>query len=231
MSFIVSQYDPDEEGTENRINFWLKQPIWTASEAALLFLDIDPHSLRVNPDNKWVDLTFLGNVYDEFVDFDDDGFPLPLIDQDGNEFHVPTKLEKLGASNLQRQYLDYLKLMNCTENLHCAEWIDIARVKGIDVPWIGYAVSNDLVKLLDDFLDVFRSIFNEKDNPMYPNELVWTIQAWANVSKSTGKRTPKQRLVDYLEKNSDLSQKAIKRCSEVANWNKLGGAPKTGQNN
>ena len=112
MSFIVSQYDPDEEGTENRINFWLKQPIWTASEAALLFLDIDPHSLRVNPDNKWVDLTFLGNVYDEFVDFDDDGFPLPLIDQDGNEFHVPTKLEKLGASNLQRQYLDYL-------NFHC----------------------------------------------------------------------------------------------------------------
>ena len=88
-----------------------------------------------------------------------------------------------------------------------------------------------MVKLPDDFLDVFRSIFNEKDNPMYPNELVWTIQAWANVSKSTGKRTPKQRLVDYLEKNSDLSQKAIKRCSEVANWNKLGGAPKTGQNN
>lgn len=65
----------------------------------------------------------------------------------------------------------------------------------------------------------------------YPEELRAAVEAFEAVSRdpsATAKRSPKAALVKWLEKNKpELSSNARERIATVANWQPIGGAPKT----
>jgi hypothetical protein len=48
-------------------------------------------------------------------------------------------LKEIGISNLKRQLLDYLKILDCKDNKSREDWIEQATLKSFDIPWIGYA--------------------------------------------------------------------------------------------
>jgi hypothetical protein len=78
MGLTVTQYDTDEHGNENRINFWLRENNWTPQEAALLFLDIDPNTLH---GDDWSQVEFLSGGNSQLREFNE-GELEPLIDQE-----------------------------------------------------------------------------------------------------------------------------------------------------
>lgn len=227
MSLILSQYDIDENGNANRINFWLKLHSWTPVEAALLFLDIEPNSI---PDNDWTKVEFLSGQYSEPTKFDM-GIPASLIDSEtGKELQAKTKLEEIGIDNLRRQMLDYVKILDAKESRSPHDWIYKALDKSIDIPWIGHAVRHQLVSLPESLTKGIHAIF-DTSSPEYSAELDWTIRAWLYAVNNPNRQKPKARMRNYLATKSPLSNNAIDRACQGANWEKLGGAPKTGQNN
>jgi hypothetical protein len=67
----------------------------------------------------------------------------------------------------------------------------------------------------------------DKKSPTYPPELDAALQAWREASKEESKRKPKERIGDWLNKNTKLSKAAKNRIKVVANWDKIGGATRT----
>jgi hypothetical protein len=72
-----------------------------------------------------------------------------------------------------------------------------------------------------------KPLFDETDTK-YPIELDMAIKAWQVASKSNGKGKPKVRIRAWLDENTSLSNEAKERISIVSNWDKLGGATRTG---
>jgi hypothetical protein len=66
---MASDYSDNKNGQKNRIYFWLKHEVWSLYEAALLFADINPDSVKLKNDlNKFdfLRLTSLkGITYDD----------------------------------------------------------------------------------------------------------------------------------------------------------------------
>ena len=70
-------------------------------------------------------------------------------------------------------------------------------------------------------------LFN-KSSTTYPPELDLALQAWQAVSTSEGKGKPKARIKAWLNANTTgLRDETKERIAKVANWDKVGGAPKT----
>lgn len=68
----------------------------------------------------------------------------------------------------------------------------------------------------------------DKASPVYPPELDIALQAWREVSASNGKGKPKARIKTWLNDNTSLTTEAKERIAIVANWDKTGGATRTG---
>ena len=65
----------------------------------------------------------------------------------------------------------------------------------------------------------------------YPTELAAAVQAWRAVFNTTGKSKPKAKIKVWLDTHETfkgLSNEAKERIATVANWDKLGGATRTG---
>ena len=231
LSLFVSQYDTDDDGTENRIHFWLMLKSWTARESSLLFLAIDPNTVPLNLDEAWLNINFLTSPYTDYVDFDVDGLPEPIgYDEKGQDIYPATKLEVIGEKKLRINCLDILKRLNDKEDAEPKVWIERALKNKIDVPWLAFAIRKELLSLTESEQEVFTEVI-DKNSPTFSVELYWAVRAWKFATDNQDKRTPKKRIAKWLMDNSGLSNEAIKRISVVGNWNKKGGAPKTGQNN
>jgi hypothetical protein len=75
----------------------------------------------------------------------------------------------------------------------------------------------------------------DPSHPRYAPKLAAAVRAWQSVTDA-GKTTPKQALIKWLTKNAaelDIQKDgkpikaAIEECSAVANWEPVGGSPKT----
>jgi len=62
---IVSAYDGDDEGNENRVCFWLRLDGWNLCEAAMVLVDINPDNATQYKKNQEFESVkiFRGNFY------------------------------------------------------------------------------------------------------------------------------------------------------------------------
>ena len=80
MSLIVSAYDGDDEGNENRLLFWLRLDEWSLHQAAMIIADINPDTAKFDKNHNFKNLqTFKG---EEFPECDSNGFPIVESEDD-----------------------------------------------------------------------------------------------------------------------------------------------------
>jgi len=136
---IAGDYSDNKNGQENRIYFWLKHEVWSLYEAALLFADINPDSVRLKNDLKKFDfqrLTSLkGITYDDRkADFDE---CMVLLDYENTSRDI------------------YRCLSGKNESDTPQNWIDLAISKQFTIPWQeiieqGVYMSRNIEKPLKD---------------------------------------------------------------------------------
>jgi hypothetical protein len=85
-----------------------------------------------------------------------------------------------------------------------------------------------MLKLIEADIKSTQSKMFDNSSPTYPLELDIAMRAWSAVSTTEGKGKPKARIMAWLNTNTDLSNEAKKRIATVANWDKTGGATRTG---
>ena len=135
-------YDDDGKGNPNRIMTWLKMGKWTTEQATLLFLDIDP-------DTKYGDcfetLSRLGSVQYEYFDDDDPSAGRVPIgrDIDGEYDYLTTEQEDL-LMTANKIYKDNVRILNQYDFATPHEWIGLALEKEISIPWLDWAIKNNL---------------------------------------------------------------------------------------
>ena len=136
---IAGDYGDNKKGQKNRIYFWLKHEVWSLYEAALLFADINPDSVRLKNDLKKFDfqrLTSLkGITYDDRkADFDE---CMVLLDYENTSRDI------------------YRCLSGKNESDTPQNWIDLAISKQFTIPWQevieqGVYMSRNIEKPLKD---------------------------------------------------------------------------------
>lgn len=131
---IAGDYGDNKKGQENRIYFWLKHEVWSLYEAALLFADINPDSVRLKNDLKKFDfqrLTSLkGITYDDRkADFDE---CMVLLDYENTSRDIYRCLSGKNESDTPKN------------------WIDLAISKKFTIPWQGVYMSRNIEKPLKD---------------------------------------------------------------------------------
>ncbi len=136
ISPIASVYDGDENGDQNRLNEWLRFDMWSRDDAALIFADINPESVK--HDFKYA-TTFRGAP---ILDRDNQGNLICLwVEEDGTNVYGGTdELERLYkcCSDLQRTLVT-------KDHASPKEWIDSAISKKFDIPWLEWAKNRGLV--------------------------------------------------------------------------------------
>jgi hypothetical protein len=104
---------------------------------------------------------------------------------------------------------------------HFMEW---ARIRGFVPEWYEWAVSRQLLGV-GEFLPS-TELF-DPDAEDYPELLHIAVHAWEHARKATA-GTPKQRIERFLaERYPKLSSNARDGIAQVANWQRLGGRPKS----
>jgi hypothetical protein len=124
-----NSYDVNANGKEGRLWFWFRLDYWSFTDACLLIADIDPHSLVVTENNKFVTAANLkGVVYDYLSD--DHGFAIE---------------SEIILSEYQDKYNDLHNWLNpnSLSNYPPNYWIDLAISKKIHIPWLDFAIEMD----------------------------------------------------------------------------------------
>lgn len=243
MSLIVSAYDGDDDGNENRLLFWLRLDEWSLHQAAMIIADINPEIANLDKNHNFKNLqTFKG---EDFPECDSNGFPIVESEDDMG------RLWYVGSHKLKwfsQRYNDLHRIFsnsNSDELMKPSHWISKAISKQIVVPWLDFAIRRQFCDYVTDIngnrylsmiegqdVDVAMPQVAEKALPVsnksnYPIELDYAIKAWQAVSISEGKGKPKARIKKWLNENTELSNEAKERIATVANWDKTGGATKT----
>lgn len=116
---MASDYGDNKKGQKNRIYFWLKHEVWSLYEAALLFSDVNPDSVRLKNDLNMFDFQHLtslkGITYDDRkADFDE---CMVLLDYENTSRDI------------------YRCLSGKNESDTPQNWIDLAISKQFTIPW------------------------------------------------------------------------------------------------
>lgn len=121
-----NSYDINAEGKEGRLWFWLRLDYWYFHDACLLIADIDPHSLVVDENNKFVTAANLKGVIYDYLS-DDHGFAIE---------------SEIILSEYQDTYNNLQKWLNpnSPSNYPPNYWIDLAISKKIQIPWLDFAI-------------------------------------------------------------------------------------------
>lgn len=243
----ISGYDNDDDGSENRICFWLRLDNWSLVQASMLIINLDPDKTFFNKkDFNFSSLrTLTGEDYPEI---DSNGFPIVEAEDDmDNQYFI-------GSDKLEKYTKNYHDLHRIFTNSDCEEympplyWVNKALSKRINVLWLNFAIKFRFFEYCTDingnsyltYVNDLEILENEKNESQimetkiddvtsqnYPIELKFAIQAWQAVSTSEGKGKPKARIKKWLNENTELSNEAKERIATVANWDKTGGATKT----
>ncbi len=131
---MASDYGDNKKGQENRIYFWLKHEVWSLYEAALLFADVNPDSVRLKNDLNMFDFQHLtslkGITYDDRkADFDE---CMVLLDYENTSRDI------------------YRCLSGKNESDTPQNWIDLAISKKFIIPWQGVYMSRNKETPLKD---------------------------------------------------------------------------------
>jgi hypothetical protein len=99
-----------------------------------------------------------------------------------------------------------------------------AEARGFKPEWLEWAHEQGLI---DAHEAVFRQPFFDPDSEDYPELLHIAVNAWQE-AKIGGAGTPKQRIERFLEERyPTLPPTTRSLISQVANWQRTGGRPKT----
>lgn len=243
MGLVVSAYDGNEDGNENRLLFWLRLDQWSLHQAALIIADVNPDMANFDKHFNFVHLlTFKG---EEFPDCDSYGLPIVESEDDFG------RLWYVGSNKLKwfsQRYNDLHRIFsnsNSEEFMTPSHWINKAISKQIIIPWLDFAIRRKICAYDTDIngnrylylvngqmVDALASQVVDKILPVsnlgnYPIELDFALKAWQAISTCEGKGKPKARIKKWLDENTNLSNEAKERICIVANWDKSGGATKT----
>jgi len=218
-----------------RIDFWLRLKKWSLSQAAMIFVNIDPDTCSP---------PIPGDLDCDFATF--------------NNAHYSRVNEKIGLDDtydyfggyeewaiLRSEFSDtYRLLADGIEDMRSPkDWIKQAKIQGISPAFLGKLESMYLALLQPSKTSLggpstvlahsnkassgewWVDILDES-NPKYAKELAIAIKAWCAVGLE-GKLTPKQSILKWLQgervRLGNLSTESIDRISIVCNWNKSGG--------
>jgi hypothetical protein len=139
MSMKASVYVVDE-ANEKLLALWLIAGRWTRSEAALLFLDIDP-----DYDYGETFSTFSGHGEVQYDYFDDERkFRVPCGEDEEGELEYLTaeqdallRKKKVSVKQIERS-------LSLHDSAEPHEWIELALKKEIHIPWLGWAIESGL---------------------------------------------------------------------------------------
>lgn len=128
MSLIVSIYDDNNKGIENRICFWLRLDSWHLCEAAMVFVDIDPDTTgwRGKADEE---------SFNRFETFRRQSYNL-FADEDSFEFGAYEVREMIKKYGDMHRILFNPDVEYDTPN----NWIERAIAKKVNIPWLEFAI-------------------------------------------------------------------------------------------
>jgi hypothetical protein len=138
MSMEPSGYVVDE-ANEKRLKSWLNAGQWTREEATYLFLDINPRSVTSECFS-----TFGGRGQVQYDYYDAERkVKEPCSYDDGEPVYLTAEQDALFHKTMSRRVEIDLQL-NILEAGEPREWIELARKKGITVPWLDSAINSGL---------------------------------------------------------------------------------------
>lgn len=140
----------DTKHSENRLKFWLSLDQWTRTEAAFIFLDIQPDTVKFDSVGVLERYKSFSGNFDIEQDLDDSGFPIAVgVDSGGFEEYL-TKQQLTMIYTLDSMASDNLKLLSRYEIATPEQWISLAQEKKIPIPWLKWATDYGLCKSKDD---------------------------------------------------------------------------------
>jgi hypothetical protein len=116
---MASDYSDNKNGQKNRIYFWLKHEVWSLYEAALLFADINPDTVKLKNDLNKFDFLRLTS--------------LKGITYDDRKANLDECMILLNYENTSSDI--YRCLSGKNESDTPQNWIDLAISKQFTIPW------------------------------------------------------------------------------------------------
>lgn len=136
MSTEASEYVVDKANAE-LLASWLDAGLWTREEAVLVFLNIDPDSVTMECFRTF---NRQDEVQYEYADPDVPDSKIPCgYDEDGELAYLTSKQDAL-FDEAQRLCKKIERSLNRYEVAEPHEWIELARKKGIAIPWLDWAI-------------------------------------------------------------------------------------------
>lgn len=140
MSVEGSEYVVDEANVELLAN-WLDACLWSREDATLLFLDIDPDSVK---DERFS--TFSGHGEVKYYYYDDDD-PYSIMEYGLDEDDKPSYLDGDQWTlwcKTKRSCKKIAKSINLYDSAEPHEWIELAHKREIHIPWLDWAIAKGL---------------------------------------------------------------------------------------
>ena len=127
---IVSVYDGDDDGIENRLKFWLRLDSWPVRDACWLLLDVDPDTVEYVDDNNLAHLrTLKGKLVKSFTRVDNESLEkIKLLDRYLSNYFDLVRI--IGGSYQVDRNLEF----------EIFKVIEKALSKNIEIPWYEWAV-------------------------------------------------------------------------------------------
>jgi hypothetical protein len=226
---------------------WLKLPTWSYEEGMYLLADIVPNSVKATMLDSFPDFdNALPLGFDDLLMIESwGGFLIERHDfRCSDEAYsaymqlLKFKGERTAVLGERVKALDY-KLQASIKGLgepaptsHSSikrytpkQFLTWAATENFKPDWFDWATAQNLIEASDSAL---QAPFFDADSEDYPELLHIAVRAWDAVRREETTKTPKQRILAYLERYSHLSEDARNAIASVANWRKSGGRPKKG---
>ena len=194
---MAGDYGDNKNGQENRIYFWLKHEVWSLYDAALLFADINPSSVKLKDDLNKFDFKLLTNLkgitYDDRkADFDE---CKALLDYENTSSDIYRCLNSKNESDIPQN------------------WIERAISKQFTIPWLDAAIERGFYKLqqsVEAKQQFDKPHANVSENLSYLNHA--SRKFWADANPSESSSHPETREIElwFIERgySSTLASKA-----------------------
>ena len=140
MGLMANEFGVDESNAK-RLKSWLSAGQWSSEEATLLFLEIDPD--RTHGD-CFSTFSGPGSIRYEYYDDDDPSSLMSYgVGDDGEPEYLSSEQRTL-MNETRRTCKEIARKINLFESAKPHEWIDLAVEKDIVIPWLAWAIKNNL---------------------------------------------------------------------------------------
>lgn len=137
------EYAVDEKNAK-LLKDWLNAGKWSIDEATLLFLEIDPDRSARQGGDYFVTFSGRRSIPFEYLIDQEHGARMPTgVDCYGEEVFLTAQQETL-LYETRKRYKQIERKINLHESAEPHVWITLAHGKGITIPWLDWAVENNL---------------------------------------------------------------------------------------